>query len=100
MNNNNTNTNQTGSNKIVRVNLSELSMAQQEAVINYMLEKRKKHNKESPPSAPDYNYTFPKEHVKRVYKGQLLKPWTWFSYEWEINDDVLEVFILSDLYAE
>ena len=93
MNNNTTTTNSTGPNKIVRVNLSELSYSQQEAVIDYMVEKKNKLKKESP--TPDYNYTVPKEHVKRVYKGQLLKPWTWFLYEWEINDDVLEAFNLD-----
>lgn len=92
--NNNTTTNSTGPTKRVTVSLSELSMRQQEAVINYMVEKKNKAKKESPP--PDYNYTVPKEHVKRIYKGELWKPWTWFSYEWEIKDDVLEAFNLSE----
>jgi hypothetical protein len=94
MNNNTTTANPTESIKRVRVNLSELSMSQQEAVIEYMREKKNKLKKERPPS--DYNYIVPKEHIKRVYKGQLLKPWTWFLYEWEINDDVLEAFILEE----
>lgn len=90
---NNNATNSTESTKRVRVNLSELSMSQQAAVLDYMVEKKNKLKKENPP--PDYNYTIPKEHVKRVYRGQLFKPWTWFSYEWEINDKVLEAFILE-----
>ncbi len=65
------------------MDLSLLTLDQQEAVFEHIREQRKI-------NPPESAHMVSPTSVTRVFTGSKWKPWTWFSYKWIVNDPVID----------